>query len=136
MQTGEALKTYWMNSVNAPVTSSTTTLFSGWFRIIIQSFLDQKAYLWFGKMVAIGEFMVGLALILGFLVGIAAFFGGVLNLSYFLAGSVSYGPVLLILELVLLVAWKTAGYYGLDRYFFKFIGAPWKPEKWFQKKLA
>ncbi|MBA4386205.1 MAG: DoxX family protein [Anaerolinea sp.] len=135
MQTGEALKSFWINAVAIPAAPAKPAIYYPWFRIFVQSLLDNHSYIWFGKLVALGELLVGLALILGFLVGVAAFFGGVMNLSSLLAGSISSGPVLLVLEMLLLVAWKTAGYYGLDRYFFNFIGAPWKPGRWFQKKM-
>jgi len=136
MHTGEALKSYWMNAAAIPAAPVKPLIYYDWYRIFIQSLLDHHSYLWFGKLLAIGEFLVGLSLILGLLVGVAAFLGGVMNLSFLLAGSLGSGPVLLVLEMLLLVAWKTAGYYGLDRYFFNFIGAPWKPGRWFQKKLA
>jgi thiosulfate dehydrogenase (quinone) large subunit len=136
MQTGEALKSFWLNAVAIPAGLAKPAIYYPWFRTFIQMLLDNNSYVWFGKLIALGEFLVGLALILGFLVGVAAFFGGLMNLSFLLAGSLSSGPVLLVLEMLLLVAWKTAGYYGLDRYFFNFIGAPWKPGRWFQKKLA
>ena len=136
MQTGDALKAYWLNAVAIPASPAKPLIYYTWFRVIIQSLLDHQSYVWFGKMIAIGELLVGLSLILGFMVGVAAFFGAVMNLSFLLAGSLGSGPVLLVLEMLLLIAWKTAGYYGLDRYFFSFIGAPWKPGRWFQKKLA
>ncbi|MHB8088127.1 MAG: DoxX family protein, partial [Anaerolineaceae bacterium] len=65
-----------------------------------------------------------------------AFIGGIMHMGLLLEGSIGAAPVLLILEVLLIIAWKTAGYYGLDRYFFNFIGAPWKPGRWFQKKSA
>jgi thiosulfate dehydrogenase (quinone) large subunit len=38
-----------------------------------------------------------------------------LNLLYLLAGSAGINPVMLILSLFLLLAWKVSGFYGLDR---------------------
>jgi len=136
MQSGEALKGYWMNAVAIPDAPAKPAIYYDWYRSFLQSMLDQQSYVWFAKLVAIGEFLVGVALILGIFVGVAAFFGGLMNFSFMLAGSLSSGPVLFLLEILLIVAWKTAGYYGLDRFFFKFIGAPWKPGLWVQKKTA
>jgi thiosulfate dehydrogenase (quinone) large subunit len=136
MQSGDALKAYLVNAVSIPAAPAKPVIYYSWYRTFIQTLLDSHSYVWFGKLITIGELLVGLALILGFLVGVSAFFGVLMNLSYLLAGSLGSGPVLLVLEMLLLVAWKTAGYYGLDRYFFNFIGAPWKPGRWFQKKLA
>ncbi|ODT04521.1 MAG: hypothetical protein ABS52_04525 [Gemmatimonadetes bacterium SCN 70-22] len=70
----------------------------------------------FGWLVSLGELLVGAALVLGVLTGVAAFFGGVMNANFLLAGTVSANPILLALELVLIVAWRPAGWWGLDRW--------------------
>jgi len=136
VQTGVALKGFWTHAVTIPAGATSSPIYYVWYRSFIQSMLDSQSYVWFGKFVAISEFLIGVALILGIFVGVAAFFGGFMNFNFLLAGSLSSGPVLLVLEILLVIAWKTAGYYGLDRFFFKFIGAPWKPGTWFQKKTA
>lgn len=136
MRTGDALKVNWINAVLIPASPARPAIRFDWYRNFIQSLLDSQSYLCFGKLIALTEFLVGLALIVGLFVGIAAFIGGLMNVNYLLTGSLSSGPILLVLEILLIIAWKTAGYYGLDRYFFKFIGAPWKPGRWFQKKPA
>jgi hypothetical protein len=71
------------------------------------------------------EVLVGIALILGLLTGIAAFFGIVMNLNYLLAGAASTNPILGFLALFLILAWRVAGYYGLDRYVLPLLGTPW-----------
>lgn len=70
---------------------------------------------------------VGLGLLFGALTGIAAFFGVLMNMSFLLAGSASTNPLLFTLGIGLILAWKVAGYYGLDRYLLPAFGAPWKP---------
>jgi thiosulfate dehydrogenase [quinone] large subunit len=50
-------------------------------------------------------------------------------MNFMLAGSASSNPVLLILAIVLILAWKTAGYIGLDRYLLPLLGTPWKAPK-------
>ena len=57
--------------------------------------------------------------------GIAAFFGAFMNMSFLLAGSSSTNPVLFTLAIGLMLAWKVAGYYGLDRYLLPLLGTPW-----------
>ena len=47
--------------------------------------------------------------------GVAAFFGATMNMSFLLAGSASTNPVLFTLAIGLIVGWKIAGYYGVDR---------------------
>lgn len=70
----------------------------------------------FSYMVSFGELFVGIALILGAFTGIAAFFGAFMNLNYLFAGTVSINPTLLILEILIMLAYKIAGWYGLDRF--------------------
>ena len=82
-------------------------------------------------LVTYGELLVGIALILGIFTGIAAFFGSFMNMNYLLAGTVSVNPVLLILGLFLILAWRIAGWYGLDRYVLPALGTPWQPGKIF-----
>lgn len=81
----------------------------------------------FSNIVAIGETLVGVALILGIFTGIAAFFGSFMNMNYLLAGAVSTNPILLILAIFLVLAWKTAGWLGLDRWVLPALGTPWRP---------
>ncbi len=75
----------------------------------------------FSYMVSFGELFVGIALILGAFTGIAAFFGALMNFNYLFAGTISINPILLLLEFFLMCAWKTAGWYGLDRYLLPLI---------------
>jgi thiosulfate dehydrogenase [quinone] large subunit len=78
-------------------------------------------------LVSFGEFMVGLALLVGLFVGIAAFFGLFMNTNYLLAGAVSINPILLLLGMFLVLAWRTAGWWGLDRWVLPALGTPWSP---------
>ena len=57
-----------------------------------------------------------LALLLGAFTAVAAGCGALLNFNYLLAGSASINPVLLVAALLLLLAWRGAGYVGLDRW--------------------
>ena len=70
---------------------------------------------------------VGLGLLVGCLTGVAAFFGALMNMSFLLAGSASVNPVLFTLAIGLMLAWKVAGYYGVDRYLLPMLGTPWRP---------
>lgn len=76
-------------------------------------------------MVTFGEVLIGLGLIFGVLTGIAAFFGVFMNLNFLLAGAVSINPVIGVLALFLVLAWRVAGYYGVDRYLLPLLGTPW-----------
>jgi thiosulfate dehydrogenase [quinone] large subunit len=59
--------------------------------------------------------------------GTAAFVGGFMNWNFMMAGSASVNPVFLTLSVLLILAWKTAGYWGLDRFLLPLVGTPWKP---------
>lgn len=66
-------------------------------------------------LVTFGELAVGIALITGFLVGLSAFFGVFMNANFLLSGSVSINPNMIFFGILLILAWRVAGYYGLDR---------------------
>lgn len=95
-----------------------------WYAWLLQHVVIPNAGL-FAYLVTFGEVLVGIALILGLLTGIAAFFGVFMNLNYLLAGTVSTNPVLGFLALFLILAWRVAGYYGLDSYVLPLLGTPW-----------
>ena len=59
----------------------------------------------------------GLALLVGLLTGIAAFGGVFLNGNFVLAGVLGQNPALIILGALLMIAWRNAGWIGLDRWF-------------------
>jgi thiosulfate dehydrogenase [quinone] large subunit len=83
--------------------------------------------------IAIGEFVIGAALILGLFTGLAAFFAGMLTMSFGLAGVAGVNPLFFLVEVLLILAWRNAGYYGLDRYVLPALGTPWRPGKLFQR---
>jgi thiosulfate dehydrogenase [quinone] large subunit len=123
MVTGNALKGYWMAAVT---TDPKPVIYFDWYRGFIQFLLDTHAYTWFAQFVAVGELLVGIALILGAFTGIAAFFGALMNWNYLLAGTTSSNPLLFVLAIALILAWKVAGYYGVDRWLLPLLGTPWK----------
>ncbi|OUM86755.1 MAG: DoxX family protein [Bacillus thermozeamaize] len=108
---------------------------TGWYAWFLEQIVLPNAKL-FAWMVAWGEVLVGISLIVGLLTGIAAFFGGFMNASFLLAGTVSSNPVLFILGTWLVLAWKVAGWYGLDRWALPYLGTPWKPGKIAAKNKA
>ena len=105
----------------------------GWYATFLHNFVLPHASQ-FAVVVAYGELFVGIALIIGLFTGIAAFFGAFMNMNYLFAGTVSINPGLFLLELLLILAWRVAGYLGLDRYVLPLLGTPWYPGKVFKKK--
>jgi thiosulfate dehydrogenase [quinone] large subunit len=49
-----------------------------------------------------------------------------MNMSFLMAGTVSTNPVLFFAGVLLILAWKNAGYLGIDRYLLPMLGTPWK----------
>ena len=122
---GEALRGYWERAVAIPEGGRPPITYD-WFRQFLQYMLDNGWYTWFAKLVAWGEVLVGLGLLVGALVGIAAFFGTIMNFSFMLAGTTSSNPVLFGLAVFLVLAWKVAGFWGLDRWLLPALGTPWQ----------
>jgi thiosulfate dehydrogenase [quinone] large subunit len=91
-------------------------------------------YKFLGPIVAIGELVIGVLLIIGLFTGIAAFLGAVLNFSYVFAGSAGVNPLYIIISLFLIMAWRVAGWYGLDRIVLPKLGTPWQPGTVFRRK--
>lgn len=126
MQTGVALKGFWTSAVTIPASGRAPIAFA-WYRVFIQSLLSSGSYVWFAKVIAIGEVLIGAALVLGIFTGIAAFFGGFMNWNFMMAGTSSINPVLFTLSILLILAWKTAGWLGFDRWLLPALGTPWTP---------
>lgn len=97
-----------------------------WYAWFLQHIVLSNAPLW-SRLVAWGEFLVGIALILGLFTGIAAFFGSFMNINYLMAGAVSTNPILFVIATWLVLAWKVAGWWGLDRWILPAMGTPWRP---------
>ena len=87
-----------------------------WYVWFLENIVQPNASL-FATLVAVGEFAVGLGLLVGLLTGIAAFFAVFMSGNFVLAGSLGSNPAIIILGLFLVVAWRNAGWIGLDRWF-------------------
>jgi thiosulfate dehydrogenase [quinone] large subunit len=134
---GSAILGYWKGAVAIPAQGAPKINEEyAWYRNFLQMLIDNDAHQWFAPMIAWGEVLVGIGLIVGGLVGIAAFFGALMNMSFMLAGSASTNPVLFFLAVLLMLGWHVAGYYGADRFILPIIGAPWKPGKLFRRSAS
>jgi len=96
----------------------------GWYAWFLQTFVQPITPFW-AYVVTFGEVAVGLGLIFGVLTGIAAFFGVFMNMNFMLAGAVSINPIIGGLAIFLILAWRIAGYYGVDRWLLPLLGTPW-----------
>ena len=129
MKTGEALKGFWMGAVQVPATGKPPIAFA-WYRSFLQAALDAQAYTWFAKVVAISEFLIGVALIAGIFIGVTAFFGGFMNWNFIMAGSASVNGVFFGLAVLLVLAWKIAGYLGVDYFLLPRVADLWMKKEY------
>ena len=128
METGQGILGYWTRALgNAPNGKPVITY--EWYRTFIQFLVDSGSHPWFAKVIVFGELAVGLGLLVGALVGVAAFFGALMNMSFLMAGTVSTNPVLFLGGILLILAWKNAGYLGIDRFLLPMLGTPWRQSK-------
>ena len=125
VQTGAALKGFWTGAVAVPASGKAPIAF-GWYRDFLNFLLQNQSYTWFAKLVAYGELLIGIGLVIGAFVGVAAFFGALMNFNFIMAGAASTNGLLLLVAFVLVLAWKTAGYIGADYFLLRWIGVPWK----------
>lgn len=135
MGNGASLRAFWTSVTVVPSDGQPAVAYDG-YRGLLQFMLNHGWYVWFGKLVAVGETAVGIALLVGLVTGIAALFGAVMSWNYMLAGTASANPVLGILGLGVLAAWKIAGWWGLDRWVLPRVGAPWQPGSLFSGKRS
>lgn len=70
----------------------------------------------FSRVDSIAELAIGAGLIAGCLTGIAAAGGIALNFMYIAGGSAGVNGIMMALGILLILAWRVAGYYGIDRF--------------------
>ena len=104
----------------------------GWYATFLKDVVLAHPTTW-SYLISFGELLVGIGLIVGLFTGIAAFFGSLMNVNYLLAGAVSTNPILFVIATWLVLAWKTAGWWGLDRWVLQMLGTPWTPGRVFHK---
>lgn len=75
---------------------------------------------------AIGLTLAGIALMLGALTAPAAFIGGCLSVAAWANESLPMTALHLAAVVWLILAWKTAGWIGLDRWLLPLLGMPWR----------
>lgn len=128
MSTGISLQKFWEKAVAMPEGAKPAIAYD-WYRGFLQALLEGGHAAWFSKLVVFGELAIGTALIIGAFVGIAAFFGVFMNWHFVMAGAASTNAMLMVVGLVLVLAWKTAGWIGADRFLLPLAGTPWHPGK-------
>ncbi len=122
---GDGMVGTWRSALQAGTMSSAGPM-DGPLRGGLQLLLDSNADAWIPSLVAAGEVVIGIAVMLGLLVGLSCTAGLLLDLLVFLlTGVATVGSMLAPFALLLVLAWKNAGYIGFDRYLLRSFGAPW-----------
>jgi thiosulfate dehydrogenase [quinone] large subunit len=102
-----------------------------WFLHILNA-MDRHAQV-FSIIVTFSELAVGAGLLLGCLTGIAAAGAVALNFLYITGGSAGVNGVFIVLGVLLIAAWRVAGYFGVDYFLLPLLGTPWEPGTIFGK---
>jgi thiosulfate dehydrogenase [quinone] large subunit len=87
----------------------------GWWAAFLHNFVIPNASV-VGRVVSLGELLIGIGLIVGLFTGAAALAGLLLNLTYMFSGSAGVNPMFALLSVFLILAWRNAGWIGLDRF--------------------
>jgi thiosulfate dehydrogenase (quinone) large subunit len=124
---GSAVRGYLEFATNDLAQGEHPALAYGWWSALLEWIVDSGAYETFGWLVPIGEVAVGIALILGMFTGIFAAIGVIMNFSYMFSGSAGVNPLYALLGILLILAWRNAGYYGVDRWLLPALGTPGAP---------
>jgi thiosulfate dehydrogenase (quinone) large subunit len=103
-----------------PVKGPDGAVVFGWYVDFLKHIALPNAHI-FNTLVPLGEFLVGLGLILGCLTTAAMFFGLVMNFSYLMAGTISTNPMDILIGVIIIAAGYNAGRVGLDRWVIPFI---------------
>ena len=126
---GQGIAGFWTGALGTTPSGAPVITFD-WYRGFLQYLMDTNSAGWFSYVIVFGELAVGVGLILGGFVGLAAAGGLLMNMAFLLAGTTSTNPVLVMLGFLLILAWKNAGYIGLDYFLLPMLGTPWwKPRK-------
>jgi len=123
---GQSLLGFWNGALQNAAGAHPSVGFD-WYAGFLQTLVNANASPWFGPLIAIGETVVGICLILGLFTGIAAFGAALMNFNYMLAGSAGVNPLYFLLGMLLILAWRNAGWIGLDRWLLPRLGTPWHP---------
>ena len=129
---GDKIMAFWQRAVEPPREGVRPQVGYEWYRDFLQFMIDHRWNGWFAYVIAYGELLIGLALIIGAFTGLTAVAGATMTFNYMLAGSASINPVMFLGSILLVAAWKNAGYVGLDRWLLPALGVPWQPGRLFR----
>ncbi|MFD1849713.1 DoxX family protein [Oceanobacillus bengalensis] len=92
----------------------------GWWSAFLETVAVPNQGL-FSFMVMWGEFLVGIALIVGIFTNFAALMGVTMNLSFLFSGAGMLDAQMAVMTVFVVIAGSNAGRYGLDRWVLPFL---------------
>lgn len=101
----------------------------GWWANFLEGFAIPNAE-FFNFLVPWGEFLVGIALLIGLFTQFAAVMGAVMNFAFLFSGTVSTNAQMVLLTIFIVIAASNAGKIGLDYYILPEI------RSWFKKEVS
>ncbi|HMA34968.1 MAG TPA: DoxX family protein [Chloroflexia bacterium] len=129
---GSALAGFWQGAIKNAAAPHSNVGFD-WYAGFLNNLLGSHAQTWFAPLVAAGELLAGICLIVGLFTGAAALVAAFMNFNFMLAGSSGVNPVYFLLGMLLVLAWKNAGWWGLDRFVLPAFGTPWHTGQLFHR---
>lgn len=122
-----AINGFLTNATSPESTGGPFPAVSSWYAWLVENvFLPGDALLTY--LVPIGQFAIGIALILGMFTALAAFFGAFMNLNFMLAGALGGGenPIMFGLSLSIVFVGSAAYVYGIDRFMIPALRRGWR----------
>lgn len=98
-----------------------------WYAWMLKHVFQPYPIYW-SNYVSWSELLVGMSLLLGIFTGFAAFVSCLLIINALLVGVISSNPLLFVFSVSLILAWKTAGWYGVDRWLLLSLKPPLRPK--------
>src|SRR6478672_4152104 len=93
---GTSLLGFWNSSASSFGKPHSGVAFD-WYAGFLNNLISSNSQTWFAPLVAFGEFLGGIALIVGLFTGVAAFLLALMNFNFMLAGSAGVYPVYFLL---------------------------------------
>jgi thiosulfate dehydrogenase (quinone) large subunit len=132
---GTKIAAYWQGSL-ADYGKPNSDVAYDWYAGFLKGLQDSGSHTWFAPLIAWSELIGGVMLMAGLFTGLVALLLAFMNFNYMLAGSAGVNPIYLLLAIVLVAAWKNAGWWGLDRFVLRAVAPRGEPGSLVVKERA